>query len=167
MSKKETETKLKAHQRRVLDKLQKERGVLVYHGLGSGKTLTGLAAAKQLGGASVVGPASLKGNFERENKKHKVKADVDYSTYSKPEPKGNKDLVIYDEAHRIGRSESKRSKYPEKFKSKKNLLLTGTPIRNEPSELIPLLRATGADIPKSKKEFYEKYVREKKVRPGL
>ena len=129
--------------------------------------MSSLKATEETSGkASIIGPASLKGNFEKEKKKHGVKAKTDYSTYSKAEPK-SKDLLIFDEAHRMGRSESQRSKYPEKFKSKKKLMLTGTPIRNEPSELIPLLRGVGADVPKSKEKFYEKYVENKKVDPGF
>lgn len=159
-------TELQDHQKRVLKKLEKSKGVLVYHGLGSGKTLTGLAAAKQNEGASVIGPASLKRNFKEENKKHKINAKVDYSTYSKPTPK-KKNLVIYDEAHRIGRADTKRSKYPQKFKSDKVLLLTGTPIRNEPSELIPLLKAIDVKVPGNKKDFYAKYVKTKEVKPGI
>jgi SNF2 family DNA or RNA helicase len=161
-----SETKLQPHQLRVLEKLHNQPGVLVYHGLGSGKTLTGLAAAKVHGGASVIGPASLKGNFDKENEKHKVKADVDYSTYSKPTP-ARSNLVIYDEAHRMGRAGTKRSKYPEKFPAKKVMLLTGTPIRNEPSELIPLLKAIDADVPSNRKDFYEKYITSKEVKPGF
>lgn len=159
-------TQLQPHQLSTLKKLNTQPGVLVYHGLGSGKTLTGLAAAKVHGGASVIGPASLKTNFHKENKKHKVDAKVDYSTYSKPTPKNN-NLIVYDEAHRMGRAGTKVSKYPEKFKSRKTLLLTGTPIRNEPSELIPLLKAIDVKVPGDKKSFYKRYVSTEKVSPGL
>jgi len=164
---KQENTKLKPHQIRTLVKLQlSDKGVIAYHGLGSGKTLTGLAAAKLNDGASVIGPASLKENFNRENKKHKVNADIDYSTYSKPSPKNN-NLIIYDEGHRLGRMESKRSRYPDKFKAKRNLILTGTPIRNEPSELIPLFRAVGINTPRDKQKFYDQYISTRKVKPGL
>ena len=170
MPKNKTEQKnttLKPHQIRALTKLQKSNeGIIAYHGLGSGKTLTGLAAARLNNGASVIGPASLKDNFKDENKKHKVKANIDYSTYSKPTPK-SKDLVIYDEGHRMGRMGSQRSQYPDKFEAKRNLILTGTPIRNEPSELIPLFRAVGVDMPRDKKKFYDKYIRTEDVDPGF
>lgn len=160
-------TQLQPHQVRALKKLQlSDKGILAYHGLGSGKTLTGLAAAKYNGGASVIGPAALKDNFHKENKKHKVNADVDYSTYSKPDPK-KRNLVIYDEAHRMGRADSKRSKYPNKYPADKTLLLTGTPIRNEPAELAPLLNAVGVRVPTDPKAFNDRYVENIKVTPSL
>lgn len=161
---KQDSTPLKPHQQRVLDKL-KDNSVLAYHGLGSGKTLTALRAAEQEGGGSAIGPASLKKNFSQEAKKHKTKK-VDYSTYSKPEPKSDK-LLVFDEAHRMGRLESQRSKYPDKYRANKKLLLTGTPIRNEPSELIPLMRALDVNVDRNKKKFYKNFVEEKEIKPGL
>lgn len=154
------------HQERVLKKLEKNNKILVYHGLGSGKTYTSLLASKKPGNLSVIGPATLRGNFEKEKKKFNVKTKVDYSSYAKPEPK-SKDLIVFDEAHRMGRLESQRSKYPDKFKAKKKLFLTGTPIRNHPNELIPLLRGVDVKIPRNKKKFNEFFIEEKKVHPGL
>ena len=158
---------LKPHQQRVLDKLEaSEKGLLVYHGLGSGKTLTALSALKREGGGSVIGPASLKENFSKENKKHQTKVDVNYSTYAKPRPTdGN--LLVYDEAHRMGQQGSNASMYHRVFNARKNLLLTGTPIRNNPAELAPLLNAVGADVPANPKDFNEKYIQKVNVRPGF
>jgi SNF2 family DNA or RNA helicase len=167
MSKENKRTKLKPHQKRVLDKLRKNDAVLAYHGLGSGKTLTALKAGEEYGGLSVIGPASLRGNFEGEKKKHKVKGDLSYSSYAKPEVSEKSKVLAFDEAHRMGRMESKRSKYPDKYKKEKTLLLTGTPIRNRPDELIPLMRGLGINIPRDRRKFNETFIGEEKVEPGL
>lgn len=166
--KKKEQPKLKPHQKRVLKKLRKHDAVLAYHGLGSGKTLTALKAGEEYGGMSVVGPAALRGNFKRQKKEHNVKGDVDYSSYAKPEVKKDAPVVAFDEAHRMGRLESQRSKYPDKYKGKKKtLFLTGTPIRNSPDELIPLLRGLGINAPRDRKKFNETFVGTEKVKPNL
>ena len=162
---------LEPHQQEAIDKLKRNDSVLVYHGLGSGKTLTALAAAQQLGPhlngpTSVIGPATLKGNFEKEKRKHKVKADFNYSTYTKPNLQ-NAGLLIFDEAHRMGREGTKVSQIPLQIPTEKTMLLTGTPIRNEPSELIPLLQALNVPTPKDKKAFERVFIEKEKVYPGF
>lgn len=159
---------LSPHQERVLDKLEKNKKVLVYHGLGSGKTYTALAAGDKLDApVNVIGPASLKGNFKKEKKKFKTKKPVNYTSYTKPHTKDKHKLLVYDEAHRMGRLESQRSKYPDKYKSEYSLLLTGTPIRNSPDELIPLLRGVGINAPRDSKKFLNYFVEHEKVKPNI
>ena len=61
---------LLSHQEDALSKLDDSDKVLLYHGMGSGKTLTALEAANKLDReAIVVGPASLKDNFSKEKEK--------------------------------------------------------------------------------------------------
>lgn len=153
------------HQQRVIDKMHEQGGLLVYHGLGSGKTLTALGVGEQLGEpVTVIGPASLRKNFSREKTKHKVKAGVDYYSYNKPPGKRDHRVLVFDEAHRMGRSESSRSKYPEQYSAVKKILLTGTPIRNHPSELLPLMIPLGVDFPRDKKIFSDRYITYEKKR---
>lgn len=160
----------KEHQKRVIEKLKKENAVLVYHGLGSGKTLTALQAAETLGlPLTVVAPASIRSHFDEENKKYDTQ--VDLNTYSYNKPPDTEELIegvlAFDEAHRMGRADSQRSRLPENLQAVKKLFLTGTPIRNDPVELIPLLLGMGVDIPKSPDKFREKYVEKIIVNPGL
>jgi SNF2 family DNA or RNA helicase len=158
---------LQEHQQRTVNKLQNTDALLVYHGLGSGKTLTGLAAADQLHmPLTVVGPASLKTNFEREKKKHHVNADVKTFTYNKP-PVNPNGIVAFDEAHRMGRQGTQRSQYPDYIKGKKTMFLTGTPIRNDPSELIPLLRGLGVKVNKDPNQFNEQFIKQTRQSPGF
>lgn len=156
------------HQKRVARKLQKSDALLVYHGMGSGKTLSALGAAEELGmKLTTIGPASLKKTFAQEKKKHKVKVDVESFSYAKPSPKIEHQMLAFDEAHRMGQLTSRRSHYPDVYKSKKTLFLTGTPIRNRPSELIPLMRGLGLKTPRDVKAFQDKYIEIRKHKPGL
>ncbi len=157
---------LQPQQQRVVDKIQQPDvpGLLVYHGLGSGKTLTSIAAADALGGdVNVVAPAALRTNYAKELKKYRkgpsenfrVRSYQDASTNGIPEG----GITIFDEAHRMGRGDSAMSQLPTQSKGK-SLLLTGTPVRNEPSELLPLLRAIAPDrkLPGSADAFDEQFV---------
>ena len=159
---------LKEHQKRVIEKLKHNDAVLVYHGLGSGKTLTALAASEQLNSPlSVIGPASLKKNFPREKRKHGIHANVRAYTYNKPPEEEIPGMVAFDEAHRMGRIGTKRSELPDTIKAKKRLLLTGTPIRNDPAELIPLMRGLGIQVPRDPERFHRRYIEDVEVKPGL
>ena len=157
------------HQARVLKKLEKKDHFLLYHSLGSGKTYTALRAGEKFKKpVTVIGPAALKHNFPKERLKHKIKGEGSYYSYNKPPTKNvSKDVVVFDEAHRMGRTESQRSHYPDKIKGKKTLLLSGTPIRNEPAELIPLLRGLNINIGRDKKRFNQAFIQETKQKPGF
>ena len=162
-------TQLQPQQKRVLKKLETTNQLLVYHGLGSGKTLTALRAAEKFKlPMTVIGPASLRENFPKERKKHKVKGTGKYFSYNKPpEELPNTTLLVFDEAHRMGRLESKRSKYPDIYRGKKTIFLTGTPMRNEPAELIPLLRGLNINVPRDKQKFNKYFIEEIRQDPGF
>lgn len=167
------------HQTRVLNKLLKEHdGQLVYHSLGSGKTFTAINAAKEMGlPILAIVPASLRNNFHKEiaatkfgNKYKVVSYEQAVKLQDDPEFKefASNALVVYDEAHRMGRQESKRSDLPNKLPAKKILMLTGTPIRNRPEEIIPLVKGLESGVvPSDIKKFKEKYINQKKIWPGL
>lgn len=158
---------LQEHQKRVLNKLDKTNELLVYHGTGAGKTLTALSAAeKYKKPLTVIGPASLRTNFDKEKAKHKIKADVDTYTYNKPpiQPKG---ILVFDEAHKVGRAGTQRSQYPDYIKGDKTIFATATPLRNSPDELIPIMRGLGIKINKDPAQFNEKYIQQIKQNPGF
>jgi len=174
-------SELQPHQQRVLDKLKKSHGVLVMHGLGSGKTFTSIAAgAKGDLPMEVVAPAPLVENYEKEVKKH-VKGQLPrrVSSYTKLTRdsqlrKGNLNqdaLVVLDEAHRLRNPGTARHKHIalKAREAKKRLLLTGTPIYNKPSDLAVSanIAAGEARLPESQTDFERKFVREHQVRPGL
>ena len=159
---------LQEHQQRVIDRLKNQNALLVYHGLGSGKTMTALAAGKAFKEPlTVVGPASLKSNFEKEKEKHKINEPVATYSYNKPPETAKGRMLVFDEAHRMGRIDTKRSHLPETLKGEKTLFLTGTPIRNRPSELIPLMRGLNIKAPRDEKLFNERFIKKEKVNPNI
>jgi SNF2 family DNA or RNA helicase len=167
---KETTT-LQPHQERVLKRLDKKPGVLAYHGLGSGKTLTSLAASQD-SKTDVVTPASLRENYKKEVKKHTTNFKPNIQSFEqavKTAPSGN--TLVVDEAHLMGIQDSARSKkMQEKAKNyDKRILLTGTPIRNHPSELAPLINTVRGDdaMPVSRPAFDEMFIQEESVKPGF
>lgn len=171
---KQANIEYKPHQKRVASKLQKQRGLIAYHGLGSGKTLTAIHAAEQFGGAVVITPASLRDNFRKELIKSEAKGKYDIYSYegfirNPISLKGR--VLILDEAHRIRSSNSQRSQIiREKAKeAKKVLLLTGTPIQNKPHEIAPLINSiTGKNtLPLSESDFKKKYLDIIKKDPGF
>lgn len=167
------EVELQPHQVRAISRIKSEPSVLLYHGLGSGKTLSSIAAGEALGGRKeVIVPASLRENYKKELSKF-VKGTpkgYDIKSYQKATAEGLSpaELTIFDEAHRMGRAGTQVSQLPKQI-SGKSVFLTGTPIRNEPVELMPLLKAISEDRkpPQSGKAFEDTFVGSRKVSPGF
>ena len=172
------EVQLQEHQQRIADKITGENPrLLVYHGLGSGKSLSSIAAAeaaRKLYGdnyAAVV-PASLRGNFEKEIKKFTTGASdpevMSYTGLGMGKPfKRQPDTLIMDEAARLRNPDSAMSRAAMQAarNAKRVMLLTGTPITNAPSDLAPLVSMLqGKNI--DPESFAERYVGYKKVKPG-
>jgi len=171
------EVQLQEHQQRIADKLTgDDPRLLVYHGLGSGKSLSAIAAAeaakqKYQEDYGVVVPASLRANFQKEIDK--------FTTGSKPEImsytglglgkqfKKPPDTLIMDEAARLRNPDaaSTRAATEAARQAKRLLLLTGTPITNAPTDLASLLSMLN-NQKISPEQFEEKYVGYKKVGPG-
>ncbi len=171
------QTPLQPHQQRVVDRIKKndQPGLLVAHGLGSGKTLTSIAAQDALGmQADVVVPASLRANFAKELKKHHKgeRPKVDIKSMQNMAAKGetpSREMLIVDEAHRARDPSSKTYQTLKGNQAKKRLLLSGTPFYNKPSDIAPLVNlAAGKNVlPSDQGEFEKRYVSTEKVRPGL
>ena len=164
-------TELQPQQERVKRKLDRTGGLLVYHGLGSGKTLTSIAAT-QGDKTDVVVPAALRNNFAKEVKNYTTGYKPHIMSYEKAiksQPQG--DALIIDEAHNLGHHDSKRSQILQQqaMGYKKRILLTGTPIRNHPAELAPLLRAVRGDkaVPVDPATFNERFIAEERHNPGF
>jgi len=128
-----------------------QRGLILYHGLGSGKTLTSIISSYVYAKSKdiiILSPASLKDNYK--NEIHKMNYDEkDFNIISYNTPKVIKDIknldnkfIVVDEAHNLFSMISTNSKIGqyinEKFLEAKNtyfLFLTGTPIVNSPYEI--------------------------------
>jgi SNF2 family DNA or RNA helicase len=164
-------TELAPQQLRVQKRLKEKPGVLVYHGLGSGKTLTSLAAT-QGEKPDVVVPASLRQNYAKEVKKHTTGHKPNIMSFEKAvktPPSGG--TLVVDEAHMLGIPESQRTqKMIQNAKAyKKRILLTGTPIRNYPHEIGPLMTMVRGDtkVPSDPKAFDKAFIQEVMKSPGL
>lgn len=171
------DVQLQEHQQRIVDRLTGEDPrLLVYHGLGSGKSLSALAAAeaakKQEGGEyGIAVPASLRGNFQKEVDKFTTGSSPEIMSYTglgmgKKFTK-DPDTLIMDEAARLRNPEAASTKatLDAAQKAKRVMLLTGTPITNEPSDLASLVSALNK-APISPEQFEEKFVGTKRVNPG-
>jgi len=170
-------TKLQPHQKRVVDRITKEDqpGLLIAHELGSGKTLTSIAALDALGKPSVVvAPASLIKNYEKELKKHTTGGtpNPDLLSLQKVTVSGQppvEEVLVVDEAHRIRETHTKGFRVLRDNKSKKRMLMTASPFYNRPSDIAPLVNiAAGENVfPNDPVEFKKRYTRERKVGPGF
>jgi hypothetical protein len=162
------------HQQRIADRLSgQDPRLLVYHGLGTGKSLASILAAEQAGdNYGIVAPASLRPNFEKEIEKFTEGSDPEVMSYTgmgmgkqfaKPI-----DTLIVDEAHRLRNplSASNKAIAANAAAAKRLMLLSGSPIVNSPTDLaapISLLTKT----PITPKEFQERFIGKKKVSPGF
>lgn len=168
---------LQPHQQRVADRVSGPNPrMLVYHGLGTGKSLAAIAAAeaaKQNNGGeyAIVAPASLRDNFRKEVDK--------FTTGSKPEilsytglgmgqtPTNNPETLIFDEAHRLRNPDglAAQAAVDAAKKAPRLALLTGSPITNHPTDLANLLSLLRNEKITPEK-FEQKFVDYKKVKPG-
>jgi hypothetical protein len=173
------EVQLQEHQQRIQDRIVGDSPrMLVYHGLGSGKSLSAIAAAEAArklhgGNYGIAVPASLRDNFRKEIKKFTT-GD------SKPEvlsytglALGKKfqdppETLIMDEAARLRNptAASTRAATQAAQQAQRVLLLTGTPITNSPADLAPLVSMLHGETIEPK-DFEQRYVGYEKVWPGL
>lgn len=169
-------TPLEPHQKRVIDRLHEQRGLVVAHGLGSGKTLSSIAAAESLGlPTSIVVPASLKTNYLKEINKHtNSKPDnTDIESLQKitrnAENNNNTGLLVLDEAHRIRDPKTKGYKAIKNTTADKKLLLTASPVYNHPVDIASLVNIAAGEktLPEDKKDFEAKYVKNEVIKPNL
>lgn len=169
---------LQEHQQRIADRtLEENPRMLVYHGLGSGKSLSAIAAAeaakKQFGdNYGIAVPASLRGNFQKEINKFTRGSDPEIMSYTGlalgkqfQEPPAT---LIMDEAHRLRNPDaaSSRGAQAAAQAAKRVLLLTGSPITNSPSDLANLLGMLH-NKKITPEEFEKRYIGYKKVNPGI
>lgn len=155
--------------------------------MGSGKTLTGLLAAKREqerdadSHVVAITPASLTRNFDDQNEEHKVGVNKDkFSTFSYDKATNNIDeliklkpkVVVIDEAHKLRNTDTARYKAIKKLLDStgaKPLFLTGTPDYNHPADMRVLLNlaAKGKVVPDDAKDFNDKFIGSRKVKPGF
>jgi Helicase conserved C-terminal domain/DNA polymerase Ligase (LigD)/SNF2-related domain len=164
---------LQPQQKRVAKRVGEGQNLLVFHGLGSGKSLAGIAAAEGVGGPyTAVVPASLRPNYEGEISKFTNRTTpsevLSYTGVGMGlQPKQDPDTVIMDEVQRLRNPDSEASQAAMNLatRAKHKVLLSGTPIVNAPSDLaVPLSILTGEEM--SPASFTKRFVGTKTVDPG-
>ncbi len=167
---------LQAHQNDVLEKLKETDALLLFHGLGSGKTLSSIAATEG-DDVTVVAPASLRSNYKKELNKF-VASPKDRDKYNVISyegalagKEGFGDTLVVDEIHRIANADSGRSKKIVEMADHygKRIGLTGTPLVNHPSEMVPILRFLNPEdtsIPTNRSEFNNRFIGRRTIPVG-
>jgi SNF2 family DNA or RNA helicase len=168
---------LKDHQKRVIEILNKQRGLIAIHSTGSGKTLTAVTASQCFLDQNptkkviVITPTSLQGNFKKEMRDYGAKVDDEryifytFQGFSKATERRQvncKDnMLIVDEAHNLRTMITcKGGKCVNNviscaIKAKKVLLLTATPVVNTPYDMSNLVAMVDGSEQLSK-HFYNK-----------
>lgn len=161
---------LQPHQKRVIRRIQdpNQPGLVVAHGVGSGKTRTSIEAAKALDmDADVIVPAALKGNYQKEIEKwgadpSRLQIQSQQRVATSEEPLKSK-LLIVDEGHRGRNPKTKLSDAIKSSEAKKRLILTGTPNYNNPADIATIVnQAAGKNVIREGKAFETRY-----LRPGI
>lgn len=168
---------LNEKEQRVQAKLQNVPGLVLAHGLGTGKTRTSIQMANQLGmQTNVVVPAALQDNYKKEMDKWLGGQPPEINIESqqaagrnglKNDPAGG--LMIVDEAHRARDPKSQLLGSLQQSQAAKRLLLTATPVYNHPSDIAPLvnLAANKQVLPQDRTKFNDKFIGEREVSPGI
>lgn len=186
IAKKVTSEPMQEHQSRSVEKLLKNKGLILAHSTGSGKTRTINEAVhriqkldskkKQL----IITPASLTGNIKSDSEKHGIDLDhgrIETISYEKAVNnldrlmKEDYSLVAVDEGHKLRNTDTKRFKGLEALigKAEHRLVTTATPIYNSPEDISPLVNLVSGKqaLPTNKKEFESKYISRKTTNPGI
>ena len=171
--------KAQKHQNDAAAKSQISPGLLLNHGLGSGKTRSALEIGDKTPGMKlVIPPAALQENFAKEIKKHGANQN-DYAIVSLETFRKNPDMyirkyrpsmVIADEFHRSRNMDSMSYDSFAKVRGKftKMIGMTGSPITNHPSELVPLINTVaGKPVFQSEAAFNNQFIRERQIKPGF
>lgn len=166
---------LNEKEQRVFNKLQNTPGLVLAHGLGTGKTRTSIQMANQLGmPTEVVVPAALQDNYKKELNKWlgQVPEGVNIESQQAVARRGlseDQGLLVVDEAHRARDATSRLLNALKQTQAQKRLLLTATPVYNHPVDIAPLinLAANKKVLPETRPEFEQKYIGNKEVKPNL
>jgi SNF2 family DNA or RNA helicase len=171
---------LQPYQQRVVRRISQpnQPGLVVAHGVGSGKTLSSIAAYNKLKmPTNVIVPAALRANYQKELNKWLggQPRNLDILSQQAIARRGIEDvdkpngLMIVDEAHRARERDSQLRQALMNSEAKKRLLLTGTPVFNHPKDISTLvnLAAGKTMLPENKYDFESQYVKQVPVQPNF
>lgn len=172
--------KLQPHQEEAVAKARgKEGGILVNHGLGSGKTLTSMAIAEERGGnVLAVVPAALRNNYHEQLKKfvpedrHKNYKIISYHEFMRDPHKyvdtHKPNTLVADEVHRLRNPKKMKGSFAD-VRSKVPFMvgMTGSLVNNHPQEAIELTNLVNGKPVMTKEHFERHHIGIKQHSPGL
>lgn len=165
---------LQPHLLKIGEHLLNHRGLLVVYGTGSGKTLGAISSVQCVLNtypnkvALIITPASLVANFKKEMVKYGLQMDdprYTFKTYGEMLHSQNIDtfctdkILVCDEAHNLRTQISKQGGIlaAKMIKCAKNafkvLLLTATPVVNNPIDIVNLIAMIDGKDPMHRTEF--------------
>jgi superfamily II DNA or RNA helicase len=169
---------LKAHQKKLANFMMKpsNRGIIGFHSTGSGKSITALTVARCLRLKTIfVVPAAVISGFKREIGRIKefkdIMSHIELTTYGmflndfidNPRNVLGK-LVILDEVHNFRNPGQETYKMIYAMsKAKKVLLLSATPLQNEPYEIVSALCMLDKESRIGSVETAEKYYKQELI----
>jgi superfamily II DNA or RNA helicase len=164
----DTDLIIKKHQLNVANHLYNNRGVIVVHSVGTGKTLTAISTAQCLLNNNIVKniivitPTSLQQNFINQMMMYGIESQDISNNYTFYTIQGivnaiennivvspSKSLIIIDEAHNLRKINSSRFDVIFKYskRASKVMLLTATPLINYKYDIINLISLANAEKP--------------------
>ena len=164
----DTNLTIKKHQLNVANHLYNNRGVIVVHSVGTGKTLTAISTAQCLinndiiKNVIVVTPTSLQQNFINQMMMYGIDSEDISNNYTFYTIQGivnaiennnvvnpTNSLIIIDEAHNLRKINSSRFNIIFKYskRASKIMLLTATPLINYKYDIINLISLANAEKP--------------------
>jgi superfamily II DNA or RNA helicase len=163
----DTDLTIKKHQLNVANHLVNNRGAIVVHSVGTGKTLCAIATAQCVllnnivSKIIVVTPTSLQENFKSQMRMYGLD-EKDFDKYhfytiqklvndidNKNVESSDNSLIIIDEAHNLRTIDGSRIEHIFKYakKATRVLLLTATPLINYKHDIINLVSLITGDKP--------------------
>ncbi len=165
-------TELQPHQERIADTGDDpESRMLLYHTLGSGKTLASLAAGERAGDPMLaITPAAVRPQFQAEHAKFTDgETPLAVESYARLAQGGVKPAptMVVDEAHRLRNPAAKQTIAAEAAAAQARhlYLLSGSPIVNQPQDLAPLITMLTRQR-MTPQDFASRFVGQKRVNPG-
>jgi SNF2 family DNA or RNA helicase len=171
--------RLQPHQSSALKASKGKGGILLNHGLGSGKTLSSMAIAEhRRGNVLVVVPASLRENYKKQLKEFVTddrQGDYHIMSYEKfrRDPEAHiarikPNTMVADEVHRLRNFGLTRQAFERVRKKVPHMVgLTGTVINNRPEEVVPLTNLVAGHKVDTQEGFKRRYIKTEKVHPNF
>jgi len=164
---------LKEHQAQARDRIVGgEDGQLLYHGTGTGKSLSSLAGIEALPEASVnaVMPAGLRINYRKELNRYVTpdsRSRYQISSYDKARNGlPDSDVLVADEVQRLrNQGSSYKGVLDAASHAQKRVLLSATPLVNTPGDLASVVNLLHGRQIYTPDEFEKDFVDERVVRP--